>query len=130
MMTSRQNLKLKAKQTREKLDSPEAQLNSTPSLDVRWSLIQVTSCALVSVGLLSSTTKGSPWFRCLGALAPMKPRVSFALQPHCVGCPLGHLVWSCEPWLQPLLPDDFQPHPLDLGCCWLSCRSLSSQNLV
>ncbi|MED6254794.1 hypothetical protein ATANTOWER_000330 [Ataeniobius toweri] len=30
MMTSRQNLKLKAKQTREKLDSPEAQLNSTP----------------------------------------------------------------------------------------------------
>ncbi|MEQ2242495.1 hypothetical protein ILYODFUR_036400 [Ilyodon furcidens] len=30
MMTSRQNLKLKAKQTREKLESAEAQLNSTP----------------------------------------------------------------------------------------------------
>ncbi|MED6250261.1 hypothetical protein ATANTOWER_027992 [Ataeniobius toweri] len=85
------------------------------SLAVHWSLIQVTSCALVSVGLLSSTTKGSPWFRCLGALAPMKPRVSFALQPHCVGCPLGHLVWSCEPWLHPLPLDDPHPHPLNLG---------------
>ncbi|MED6290779.1 hypothetical protein CHARACLAT_016925 [Characodon lateralis] len=62
------------------------------SLALHRSLIQVTSCALVSVGLLSSATKGSPWFWCLGTLAPMKPRVSFALQPHCVGCSLDHLV--------------------------------------